>query len=715
MASPSDKDGNNRRLDIPSAGREKTRSKKAKSASPKKPKKPVKKAAPKKNSPKTQQKTQPKKPQKKKSSLLGFCLKWTVLAVIWGAIALGGTLGWYALDLPDIDKLSAATRRPSITLLDRAGGTIATYGDLYGRPIQTGEMPPTLIEAVLATEDRRFFHHFGLDAVGLARAMWVNLKSGRIVQGGSTITQQIAKNLFLTPERTLRRKIRESVLSLWLEHRFTKDQLFTIYMNRVYLGAGTYGVEAAAAKYFNKSARDLDLYESALIAGLLKAPSRFAPTRNPELSQRRTSQVLANMVAAGYLTPDQAEHAKRTRPKLETPKAAPRSTRYFVDWVLPRISGYIGASDHDLVVATTLDRTLQESAEATLVGLAETDGLQADARQAALITLSPDGAIRAMVGGRDYGDSQFNRATQAKRQPGSAFKLAVYLAGLESGMTPEDSFQDAPVTVEGWSPRNYSGTYVGAVSLKEALARSINSVAVRVSEGAGRHRVREAARRLGITSRLPQGPALALGTAGVSLMEMTGAYAALANEGEGVWPHGIREIHSGGGELLYRRAGSGPGQVIAPGNVSRLHDMLGAVIELGTGKAAQIGRPAAGKTGTSQDFRDAWFIGYSAELVTGVWFGNDDNTPMAKVTGGGLPARLWREFMLAAHQGLAPRQLPGARFVAETAEAFSAPAGITVEATLEDEAEDETPSGKRKPRAGAGFWDDLMQGIGIGR
>jgi penicillin-binding protein 1A len=274
-------------------------------------------------------------------------------------------------------------------------------------------------------------------------------------------------------------------------------------------------------------------------------------------------------------------------------------------------------------------------------------------------------------------------------------------------MTPEDSFQDAPVTVEGWSPRNYGSKYVGAVSLKEALARSINTVAVRVSERSGRGHVREAARRLGITSNLPKGPALALGTAGVSLIEMTGVYAALANEGEGVWPYGIRDIRSSEGEILYRRAGSGPGRVIAPGNVARLHDMLGAVITLGTGKAAQIGRPAAGKTGTSQDFRDAWFIGYSAELVTGVWFGNDDNAPMAKVTGGGLPARLWRDFMLAAHEGLAPRPLPGAGFVAETPKAFSAPTGITMEV--------EAPYGKRKMRPGAGFWDDLMAGIGISR
>ena len=696
MASRSGKGGGSRRVDIPSTGRTETRrGSKPKSAAAKKPKKAFKKSSRRKDS------------RKKRGSLLGVFVKGAVLAAIWGGVSLGGVIGWYAIDLPDIDRLSAATRRPSITLLDRAGGVIATFGDLYGRPIQTDEMPQTLIEAVLATEDRRFFGHFGIDVIGLARAMWVNLKSGRIVQGGSTITQQIAKNLFLTPERTIRRKIQESMLSLWLERRFTKAQLLAIYLNRVYLGAGTYGVEAASAKYFNKSTRDLSLYESALIAGLLKAPSRFAPTRNPGLSEQRTAQILANMVAAGYLTPDQMKNAKQAMPKLKFPKAPPRSTRYFVDWVLPRISGYIGGADHDLVVATTLDRTLQKNAETNLVELAEKEGLQADARQAALIALSPEGAIRAMVGGRDYGDSQFNRATQARRQPGSAFKLVVYLAALESGMRPEDTFQDAPVTVEGWSPRNYGGTYVGAVSLKEALARSINSVAVRVSERSGRGRVREAARRLGITSSLPKGPALALGTAGVSLMEMTGAYAALANEGEGVWPYGIREIHSSEGELLYRRAGSGPGRVIAPGNVARLHDMLSAVIALGTGQAAWISRPAAGKTGTSQDFRDAWFIGYSADLVTGVWFGNDNNTPMAKVTGGGLPARLWREFMLVAHQGLAPRQLPGARLVATTPEAFSAPAGIVVEA--------ETSSGEREIHPGAGFWDQLMSGIGIGR
>ncbi len=701
MASRSGKGDSRRRVDVPSADRRGTqrRGKSKSSVFTKKPKKSSKKAPPRKDS------------LEKGNSLLGAFVKWVVLAIIWGSIALGGVLGWYVLDPPDVDKLSATTRRPSITLLDRTGEVIATYGDLYGQPVQASEMPQNLIKAVLATEDRRFFSHFGLDVIGLTRAMWVNLKSGRIIQGGSTITQQIAKNLFLTPERTIKRKIRESVLSLWLEHRFTKEQLLTIYLNRVYLGAGTYGVEAAAAKYFGKSARNLGLYESALIAGLLKAPSRFTPTHNPELSERRTAQVLVNMVAAGFLTPDQVENAKHTKPKLEIHKAPPRSTRYFVDWLLPRIEGYIGLTDYDLVVSTTLDRTLQKSAETNLVELSEKEGIQADARQAALIVLSPDGAVRAMVGGRDYGDNQFNRTTQAKRQPGSAFKLPVYLAGLESGLSPEDTFQDAPVTVGDWSPRNYSGKYVGAVSLKEALARSINTVAVRVSEHAGRNRVRNVARRLGIISNLPEGPALALGTAGVTLIEMTGAYAALANEGEGVWPYGIREIRSGEGELLHRRAGSGPGRVIAPGNVARLHDMLGAVITLGTGKTAQIGRPVAGKTGTSQDFRDAWFIGYSTELVTGVWFGNDNNTPMAKVTGGGLPARLWREFMLAAHKGLAPRPLPGAHFVLETPEAFSTPAGITVDA--EAKAEEIPPGGKPQPRLG--FWDQLMMGIGIGR
>ncbi len=648
--------------------------------------------------------------RKSGGSCLGKLVKWTVLLVIWGVIAVGGLAAWYSLDLPDVEKLSAATRRPSITLLDEQGEVIATYGDLYGRPVQAGELPPALIKALLATEDRRFFSHFGLDVIGLARALWVNLRTGRIVQGGSTLTQQLAKNLFLTPERTLKRKAQESLLALWLEHKFTKQEILTIYLNRVYLGAGTYGVEAAAAKYFGKSARDLTLYESALIAGLLKAPSRFAPTRDPELSRHRTRQVLANMVNAGVLSPEEMKVAERNPANLRAYQAPPGSTRYFVDWVLPQISSYIGRADDDLMVVTTLDRRLQEIAEAKLVAMVEGAGEQFDAAQAALVALQADGAVGAMVGGRDYGDSQFNRATQAYRQPGSAFKLFVYLAGLESGLAPDDVIPDAPVTVDNWSPKNYGGTYAGPVSLREALSRSINTVAVRVSEKAGRDRVREAARRLGLTATLPRGPSLALGTMGVTLIELTAAYATLANNGFGVWAYGIKEIRNRRGDVLYRRSGSGPGRVIAPGNVARLQDMLSAVISEGTGKVARMRRPVAGKTGTSQNFRDAWFIGYSADLVAGVWFGNDDNAPMRRVTGGGLPARLWRAFMVDAHKGLPPRPLPGAFPGYErTVEGFGPPPRLAADRGAPRR------EGEARSRPGPGFWARLMESIGIGR
>ncbi len=694
--------GGNRRLDIPSAER----------AGGKKRKKPAKPRLTRESGGKgakpAAKKTRPRKKAKKttQKSLLAKVFTFCVLAFVWGGVAVGGVVAWYALDLPDIDKLSATTRRPSLTLFDRHGETIATYGDLYGRPIQAGEMPAPLVQAVLATEDRRFFNHFGIDIIGLGRALWTNLRSGRVVQGGSTITQQIAKNLFLNPERTYKRKIQEALLSLWLEHKFSKTELLTIYLNRVYLGAGTYGVSSAANRYFGKSAGELSIYESAMIAGLLKAPSRFAPTRNRDLSQRRTAQVLANMVDAGYLTPQAATVAKGVGMELKAQKSPPPSTRYFIDWVLAQVPDYVGSVDHDLIVTTTLDLSLQKIAETRLIGLVNRAGEQADARQAGLVSMDPSGAVRAMVGGRDYADSQFNRTTQARRQPGSSFKMMVYLAGLESGLTPDDILPDAPIEIEGWSPKNYNGKFDGPMTLSQALIRSVNSVAVRVSEKAGRDKVHEAARRLGLTTHLPGGPALALGAGEASLIEMTAAYATLANEGNGVWAHGIEEIRTPEGEVLYKRMGSGPGRIIALGNVARLHEMLAGVVKEGTGRSANIGRPVAGKTGTSQDFRDAWFIGYSADLVTGVWFGNDDNTPMARVTGGGLPARLWQEYMLAAHKGLPPRPLPGSfdyRELAAFDAAFSAPAGLVV-------AKEEEPP---PSRATTGFWGEIVGRLGF--
>jgi penicillin-binding protein 1A len=532
---------------------------------------------------------------------------------------------------------------------------LATYGDLHAGAVKFDDVPPYLIQAIVATEDRRFFDHSGIDVIGIVRAAFANLWAGAIRQGGSTLTQQLAKNLFLTPERSLKRKIQELLLAFWMEARFSKKQIFSIYLNRVYLGAGTYGVAAAARHYFGRPARALSLRQATVIAGLLKAPSRYSPFRDPKAAVARGNQVIANMVAADFL--DLADARIASRAPLHLVKRGTGSgARYFSDWLLDRAAGFVGHSDRDLIVLTTLSPFLQRIGEIQL-SRTLTAGRRLNVRQGAVVALAPDGAIRAMVGGRSYMESQFNRATQALRQPGSAFKLFVYLAGLESGMTPDEAVMDTPVTVDGWRPRNYDGNYLGRVKLRDALARSLNAAAVRVSERVGRRKVVAAAKRLGITAPLKAHPSVALGASEVSLMELTGAYAVLANRGYPVWPYGIVEIRDGAGTLLYRRGGSGANRLVEPRIVAGLQSMLSDVIRTGTGRAARLTRPAAGKTGTSQDFRDAWFIGFSTELVTGVWLGNDESTPMKKVTGGGLPARLWRSFMTDALKGSPARPL----------------------------------------------------------
>ena len=582
-------------------------------------------------------------------------LRWTALVGIWGFVALMGILAYYGYDLPDLEKLETPQRRPSVTLMASDNSVLATYGDLHGGAVRFDEVPPYLVQAIVATEDRRFFDHAGVDGIGIIRAAFANLRAGGIRQGGSTLTQQLAKNLFLTPERSLKRKVQELLLAFWLEARFSKKQIFTIYLNRVYLGAGTYGVAAAAHHYFDRPPRALSLRQASVIAGLLKAPSRYSPLRNPKAATRRADQVLANMVAAEFLDPRDAKAARRDTLRLSTRQSG-TGARYFADWLLERAVGFVGRTDRDLVIRTTLSPRLQKIGERRLRRT-----LKASARrkagQGALVTLSPDGAIRAMVGGRDYGRSQFNRVTQARRQPGSAFKLFVYLAGLESGLAPDDTVEDTPVTIDGWRPRNYDGKYRGRVSVRQAFAQSLNAAAVRVSERAGRRKVVGVAERLGITTTLKGHPSVALGASEVSLLELTGAYAVLANRGFPAWPYGILEIRDGGGKLLYRRSGAGAGRLVQPREVAALQSMLSDVVSMGTGRAARLNRPAAGKTGTSQDFRDAWFVGFTAELVTGVWLGNDNSSPMKKVTGGSLPARLWKGFMTEALKGVPARRL----------------------------------------------------------
>ncbi len=599
----------------------------------------------------------------------GVILRGLIVLGIWLFVALAGLVAFYAYDLPDVSALAETARRPSVTLVAADGKEIAVFGDVYGETVAVHAVPRHLPQAVLAVEDRRFYEHPGLDVFGLARAVVANLRAGRVVQGGSTISQQLAKVLFLKPERTVKRKTQELLLALWLEQRFSKDQILTLYMNRVYLGAGAYGVDAAAHRYFGKPAAQVSLYEAALLAGLLKAPSRYNPANDPDLADRRARLVLASMVEAGFVSAGEAARAEAE--KSQGRPGFGREARHFADWVLAQVPSFVGEPSEDLVVVTSLDARIQSIAEAEAEALLAGPGAERGVGQAAIVVLSPEGAVRALVGGRDYGASQFNRATQALRQPGSAFKPFVYLAALEQGALPDHRITDSPVKVGKWQPGNFAGKYYGDVTLREAFARSLNSVAVRLGRETGAAAVADAARRLGVTSEMQKELSITLGTSEVTLLELTGAYAAFANRGEAVWPYGIEEIRSASGAILYRREGGGGGRVIASDNVNRMTDLMRAVVAWGTGKRANPGRPAAGKTGTSQDSRDALFVGFTAELVAGVWLGNDDGASMKSVTGGTLPAELWGKLMTRALEGEPARPLPGAPI--ETAVAYPAP------------------------------------------
>ena len=595
----------------------------------------------------------PKSGGKTSRSWLATAIYWFIVLIVWGVIAILGVIVWYAYDLPPVDKLSAIQRKPSVTLLDRKNRKIAEFGDVYGVPVQLNQLPKYLPNAVVATEDRRFYNHYGIDPIGLTRAMVKNVIAGRVVQGGSTISQQLAKNVFLTHQRTLKRKVQEFLLALWLEATFSKEQILTLYLNRVYFGAGAYGVDAAARRYFSKPAAKVNLAEAAMLAGLLKAPSRLTPTRNLRAAQRRAALVLTLMADVGYIKPAAAQAAKAKPADLRLgrrPTGQP--AYYFSDWIIDRLTDYLGPTERNLVILTTLDREMQHHAERVFAKLFAGPARKRKIGQGALLAMAPNGAVRAMVGGRDYGRSQYNRATQARRQPGSAFKPVVFLAGLELGLRPDTTFNDKPITVNGWSPKNYANKYRGQLTFSQALAYSSNSVAVQVSERVGRDLVVDAARRLGMTSRIATHPSIALGTAEVGLLELTTMYASLANQGLGALPHGILEVRDDRDNVLYQRHGSGRGQVARPWHVAELSQMLVNTIQVGTGRNAKIGRPAAGKTGTSQDHKDAWFVGYTSQLVAGIWLGNDNGSPMNRVTGGGVPARLWRDFMIAVHKGL---------------------------------------------------------------
>ena len=570
-------------------------------------------------------------------------LRWALILGIWAALVGVGVLVWFARDLPRPETALDAARRPGLALQDRGGQTFATFGDVVGEPLRLADMPRWLPAAAVAVEDRRFYRHYGLDLIGVARAVFVNLKAGRLVQGGSTITQQVAKNLFLTNARTFRRKVQEVMLTVWLEHTFSKAEILEIWLNRVYLGSGAWGVDAAARMYFGVSARRLNLWQSAVLAGLPRAPSRINPRADPEAAASRGREVLAAMAETGVITKAEADAAGAA---IVFPPR-PATAGWFADWVA-EASQTIVPANADAILHTTLDSRLQGIAEARLAALLDGPGAAAGVGQGAVIVMdAATGAVRAMVGGRDYRTSPFNRAVSARRQPGSAFKPFVWLAALEHGMRPDHTVLDAPLRIGSWSPQNFDGTFHGEVTLEEALAQSLNTAAIRLMQKSGGPRfVASVARRLGISGALPDDLSLALGTGEVELIELASAYAALFNGGFLVTPTGIERMEADHRPLPIPR--TTPQRVVEADDAAAMVRMLAAVVARGSGKAAAIpGRFVAGKTGTTQDYRDAWFVGEAGTTVIGVWLGNDDNKPMRGVTGSSLPARLFREIALA--------------------------------------------------------------------
>jgi penicillin-binding protein 1A len=583
---------------------------------------------------------------------------------IMACFLLGGlALVYFASQLPDIRAIDTIKKQQGITVLAADGRVVANYGDVYGSYIAYDQLPKSLVHAVIATEDRRFFEHHGVDFFGIARAMVTNIIQGRVVQGGSTVTQQVAKNVFLTPERSLQRKFQELLLAFWLEARFSKQEIMAIYLNRVYLGSGAFGVDAASRRYFNKSARELTLYESALLAGLLKAPSRYSPAANTDRAKARVNQVLLNMVDAGFLKKKEVAPTIASYTKSVAKEAEGGDVRYYTDWIVDEIPNLVGQLDADMVVTTTLDTKLQGLAQDALQNVITMQGEKKNVSQGALVAMKPDGAVQALVGGLSYAKSQYNRASQAKRQPGSSFKLFVYLAALEAGLSPQSTVLDAPITLQVgnkiWSPDNFEvGGYRGEIPMVEAIRFSLNTVSVRLSQYTGVSRVAEMAMRLGVPN-IPVRPSIALGAVEATLLEMTGAYAHMPNAGKKVVPYGILSIRTRDGKEIYKREKTEPETVLAKGTVDMMNYMLLDVAARGTGtKAALPGRQVAGKTGTSQDYKDAWFVGYTAQMVTGVWVGNDDNKSMRRITGGTIPAVVWHEFMTRAMEGIPAKGIP---------------------------------------------------------
>lgn len=562
--------------------------------------------------------------------------RWLSRGLAAAIVLLVLAIAWLAITAP-LSRSLKPPAPPSITLTASDGTPIARRGAIIGTPVVASQLPPHVREAFLAIEDRRFYSHWGIDPRGIARAAWSNLGAGGVRQGGSTITQQLAKNAFLDSDRTAARKLREVMIAFWLEAWLTKDEILSRYLSNVYFGDNVYGIDAAARHYFGRAPDRLNIGQAAMLAGLVKAPSRLAPTGNLSGARKRQAVVVNAMVAAGYLSAAEADAVQPQRVKSARAETLPSGT-YFADWVLPEARDQAGEIQEEATVRTTLDRRIQRAAERAI----RRAGLRT--AQAALVAMKPDGEIVAMVGGKSYRESPFNRATQARRQPGSAFKLFVYLAALRAGMTPDTIVSDEPLDIAGWKPRNSDGRYLGDITLRQAFARSSNVAAARLTQQVGVRQVIRAARDLGISTPVASEATIALGTSTVSLLELTAAYAAVAARTYPVRPHGLSDVEDRPWyEALTDRQAAIPGRT-----ADALLELLNASVTEGTGRSAALSVDTFGKTGTTQDNRDALFVGFANGLVAGVWVGNDDNTPNPGLSGGGIPARIWRDFMQQA-------------------------------------------------------------------
>jgi penicillin-binding protein 1A len=571
---------------------------------------------------------------------------------------------WGLPRVPDAEALWSLNRQQSVMFLDTEGQILGVRGPYYGQRARLADIPDYVPQAFLAIEDRRFYQHEGVDRMAVLRAIIANLRAGETVQGGSTITQQLARNLFLTPSQTINRKLREMVLASRIERRLTKDEILELYLNRVYLGDQAYGIDAAARRFFGHPASELSLAEAAMLAGLPKAPSRSAPTESMERATARQHVVLEAMVEAGFITPEQRDEARAEEIEVVERPPTERSMGYAFDLAVEQARAAVGDETPDLVIQMTIERDVQRAAADSIRRRLGNRAFGRRPLQASAMVVDRQGAIRALVGGTDYAASKFNRVTQARRQPGSTFKTFVYTAALEAGLDTEDVRYDEPIVIDNWRPRNYDEGYRGAVTLRTAFALSINTVAAGVAAEIGPRRVAETARRLGI-SEMPERnqfvpPSIALGSIETTLWEMTSAFAVFMNDGRRIDPHIVQRVTNSAGEELYLRPPYEGPRVLDQAIVQRMNSMMGAVVLRGTGTGARIGdRDIAGKTGTSSDWRDAWFVGYSADYTGGVWVGHDDFTSMGRTTGGTIPAQIWADTMRVAHEGVENHPLPG--------------------------------------------------------